>query len=276
MTLAWLSRYTVLTKWSFSVPSTSCSWWHSTRKAFFSIPQFQLHGKIISALSAFFCEVQSLLLETGRVGEAKQCAACIFYANMHVFMQMYMRRVLCRCSWSAMSNERHRNLVFSEYYPNGWTMTKCLKPVQELQQVCPSLSMMSVHMHATACIWRSQYDFHKTVISFQLPVRQALSCFCFPVYSEWGSPWIFQQTLVSASNFAVGVMGLQMHDTASGLFCGFWGLYLGHQAWVAGVFTSWASPWPSSTFLTRSNLHYKQNWLIDWLIKFEAGSQIAR
>lgn len=168
MTLAWLSRYTVLTKWSFSVPSTSCSWWHSTRKASFSIPQFQFLGKIISTLSAFLCEVQSLLLETGRVSEAKYGVQPEFaYANIHIFMQMHMHTMPCRCSWSAMSSERHWNLVFSGYYSNGWTMTKYLKPVQELQQVCPSLSTMSVHMHATACIWRSQYDFHETVLSFQ-------------------------------------------------------------------------------------------------------------
>lgn len=130
-------------------------------------PSSSFLGKL-STLSAFLCKVQSLLLETGRVSEAKYGVQPEFaYANIHIFMQMHMHTMPCRCSWSAMSSERHWNLVFSGYYSNGWTMTKCLKPVQELQQVCPSLSTMSVHMHATARIWRSQYDFHETVLSFQ-------------------------------------------------------------------------------------------------------------
>lgn len=104
MTLAWLSRYTVLTKWSFSVPSTSCSWWYSTRKGSFSIPQLHFLGKIISTLRfPLWSSIPPLRNGESQWGKT-QCAACIclckhtcLYAKAHAHRcPVDARGQLCR------------------------------------------------------------------------------------------------------------------------------------------------------------------------------------
>lgn len=191
-------------------------------------------------------------LSSWKWGElVRQSTGC----SLYLFMQIYM--CLCKCICTRCPVDARGQLCLVR-----GTGTWCLVSITPMDEQWLSAQNLSRSYSKSVCLYLwclctcmlqhafggHRYDFMRQFSPSGLFARQTLSWFCFPVYSEWGSHEFLSNSLVSTSSFALGVMGLRMHDTASGLVCGSRGLNLGHRPCVAGVFTSWASVRPSSTF----------------------------
>ena len=82
-------------------------------------------------------------------------------------------------------------------------------------------------MHVYTChgaIGRPEDNSGELILSFHF-VELRVSCFC--CFTAWLAGLWLPDGSVSTSHLAIGVLCLQVHDSASVLSCGFWGLNLG-------------------------------------------------